>query len=425
MRYFVLILLCHILVLAKKYSLEDCISLGLANRHIQEQIMLDNLYIAEQNSQLMQEWIPALSFSANGFRAEQGIRSEYLGSQEFEQPAATYGYYTSSIHLSNKIFDWGNSLRKKNRINFVDNSLRQLNISEKRELVDYIQNLYLTLSKNIEMQLLFDTEMTDISLKVDFIQELVRKGLCAESDVLQAEIEMNNQLIKIQNQSIENKKIKQKLNAVIGNNIRDTISIVLPTANMENNLKIINVEKYPSVNHLLMQKQLLETDLNILKWDGMPDLYVSVNYSRRSSVFQDIYTTFDKNWTIGYSLSISLPLYNQGKNKLIRIQKTIEIKKLEFEIEKTISDKKIEYIALAESYKSQKFNLKLFESNIKKLEDVYNSEIKLYSMGSLSFRDIMQSRQKLSLAKQNIIATKYNLINIRCQIDLMTGSWDG
>lgn len=156
----------------------------------------------------------------------------------------------------------------------------------------------------------------------------------------------------------------------------------------------------------------------------MPNISFNVDYSRGSSVFNDIYNDFNKNWNFRYSAQLSFSLFTQGENKLREWQ----VLKYIFTTENEIQQKKIE-IELKYKYLSEALvaNFSAYNNlieNVNKLKILNESNMELYTIGFKDYRDVLITKSSFYNTKMRLINFKHKLLNNRLEIDLINSKWD-
>lgn len=381
--------------------------------------------IEAQKRQFMMDYLPSISYSLNSSQSQQGPREVFVGSVPISQPATDYEYHSTSINLSKQIFDWGNSFRKKKSLNLKKNLIKTDYQYQTRLLIEQIIPYYFQLSEAIKIHEILQQELSDAQKQKIYLDELVNRGVKPPTDKIRMDVSINELLSRISSQKMSILRYQAEMAFKMGEPLDTTLT---PVSNMpifeENNIYNKVNSNYWRLDYLTKQIQLNETELSILKWDRLPDLYFSAGYSRGNTLFESLYTDFDKDWNMDYSLSLSFPLFQNDKHHLQETQKRIQIQR--FKRQLIDEEKKIDKnnLLLQQQIKADQQQIKLKEENVKHYESIYTHDLERYNSGLIEFQILKDTRNSLMQNKQSLIVIKHKLMINQEKLKIQMGEWD-
>lgn len=417
-----LIILCSALI-AEEITLDVYLQKVIRASYERYEVGMQIDEIDAQKSQLTAGYFPALSYSLNLSQSEQGPRDVFVGSVPISQPATTYEYHSTALNLSQQFFDWGNSFRKKERLKLNKDAIESDFLQRARTLTEQALTLYFILVEANEILEILKLELSETQKLQNHLKNLVGRGVKPPMDKLRMDITLNEMLSKINSQKFRVAQFRADVSFLI-NEPMDTALTLIPPADFEQlieyNLSISN----PTSNYLTDQIKINELELSILKWDRMPDMYFNTGYSRGNTFLKSLYTDFDKDWYMHFSLSLSLPLFKNRQYSLQETRKRIQILRItrQLDDEKKKSDKQV-YILVKQIQKDNE-QIALQEENIKNYEKIFAHELDRYNSGLIEYQILKDAKNILLQSRQSQISLKYNYIENKEKLKLLLGEWD-
>ncbi|MBC8185581.1 TolC family protein [candidate division KSB1 bacterium] len=417
-----LIILCSALI-AEEITLDVYLQKVIQASYERYEVGLQTDEIDAQKRQLIAGYFPALSYSLNLSQSEQGPRDVFVGSVPISQPATTYEYHSTALNLSQQFFDWGNSFRKKERLKLNKDAIESDFMLRARTLTEQALILYFQLVEANEILEILKQELSETQILQKHLKNLVERGVKPPMDKLQMDITLNEVMSKINSQEFRVAQYRAEVSFLINEPI-DTAFTLLPPAEFEQLIEFNPSIPNPASNYLTDQIKINELELSILKWDRMPDVYFNAGYSRGNTFFKSLYTNFDKDWYMHFSLSLSLPLFKNRQYSLQETRKWIQILRLtqQLDIEKKKIDKQV-YILLKQIQKDKE-QIVLQEENIKNYENIFTHELDRYNSGLIDYRILKDAKNILLQSRQSQISLKYSSIGNKEKLKLLLGEWD-
>ena len=418
----ILIILCSALI-AEEITLDVYLQKVIQASSERYEVGLQTDELDAQKRQLTAGYFPALSYSLNLSQSEQGPRDVFVGSVPISQPATTYEYHSTALNLSQQFFDWGNSFRKKERLKLNKDAIESDFLRCARMLAEQALILYFQLVEANEILEILKQELSEIQILQKHLKNFVGRGVKPPMEKLRMDITLNEVMSKINSQKFKVAQFWAEVSFLINEPIDTALTLLLPAdfeQLIEFNLSIPN----PTSNYLIDQIKINELELSILKWDRMPDMYFNAGYSRGNTFFKSLYTDFDKDWYMHFSLSLSLPLFINRQYSLQETRKRIQILRITCQLddEKKKIDKQL-YI-LVKQIKTDKEQIALMEENVKNYENIFTHELDRYNSGLIEYHILKDAKNILLQSKQSQISLKYNyIVNIE-KLKLLLGEWD-
>lgn len=420
----ILLILLPIMISAKDITLNEYVKKVIHTSYERVELGLQTDEIEAQKRQFMMDYLPSVSYSLNSSQSQQGPREVFVGSVPISQPATDYEYHSTSLNLSKQIFDWGNSFRKKKSLSLKENLMKTDYKYQTRLLIEQIIPFYFQLSEAMEINKILKQELSDAQKQKTYLDELVNRGVKPPTDQIRMNVSVNELLTRINAQKMTILQLQAEMAFQMDESLDTTLTPVSVTPVFEetNNNKANSV--YWRLDYLTKQIQLNETELSILKWDRLPDLYFSAGYSRGNTLFESLYTDFENDWNMNYSLSLSFPLFQNDKHHLQETQKRIQIQRLKRQMidEKKKIDKNKSL--LQQQIQTDQQHIKLKEENIRHYESIYTHELERYNSGLIEFQILKDTRNSLMQNKQSLIAIKHKLMINQEKLKLQMGEMD-
>jgi len=278
----------------------------------------------------------------------------------------------------------------------LDMAELQVGQKENELLLDIIQSYY---------NVLLAQERVDIEKEA---LELVREhrrtaevsykaGITLKTDVLQVEIEEGKAVHSLEVARNDLLMAKKMLGNVIGFDLEDKEFIqpgFKPDLNLEKDKQYeIAKQNRIELELLSLNKEILETNLQMEKNSHLPNIILSGNYQWQGEEFSL------NDGTGSITLSASVNIFDRGlsKNKEDKINE--DIKKLDLNRSNLEELVEIEIEDLLLTIKENKNNIELQELNLKKAEENLELETKSYKVGMGTNVDVMNAQMVLKQTK--------------------------
>ena len=241
--------------------------------------------------------------------------------------------------------------------------------------------------------------------------ERSKYGLGSNLDLLNAEIDLNTDLINLNNAEIDFKSIQNDFLNILG--ISDSSVVLDENVTFNNSLDLPELLKKQKVNNssLLMADlnyNIAKQDLKISKSKKSPkiDLSTSISFNKSGSETSFISNQTDRSF-FGL-INIQFPIFNGNlvknniKNSKLNLQsKKLQLDEVRNQIELSIKNTFNEYKLGLKNLKIQKDNLEIFELN-------FNKSKELFLLGQLNSIQFREAQLNLINFKINYTANLYN-----------------
>jgi len=412
-------------------SWQDCIKRVLHNSPAIKQAQCDVREVQIEKNLSYGNYLPSLTFSASFSRNEQGPRQVWLGAASYKQPGDVYNYHYLSANLSYLLFDWGNSMRRYSYYTHSEQARKAALTATKRKVIIDTYKRYCQLLEARETLQLYEDEYENLKKQENIIANLVESGLRPEVDLNLIRVQCGNMDVKIETQKAMIHKYSSELAVLMGIEENQSFIPEPVSFSIEREMDTLSIEEdqlllsSPEIAQLKYQREKEQKQLEIQKWDFLPDVYLNYAYHRSDQLLKEVYGHFKNNWYSYISLDFSFPLYRNNQNRLKYEQTVIHMQKLE----ESLREKRIailnEVKKLIIDLEALNKNYIIYESNINYLKEIYNYESGKYQSGSGQFIDMFHALQSLISVKQTLINTKYGILRISFTLSTLRGEMDG
>ena len=402
-----------------------------------EKVLAANLQIADtrlqfdelnaRRNQLKSGWLPSLSYSLNSSQSRQGPRDVFVGSVPISQPATTYEYHSTSLSLTQQLFDYGNSLRKMRSVGYNRDVIRSEYVQNCRDLIIRAQEVFYRLAEAEEIRRLYEEELTEVKQQLRQVTDLVRKGVRPPMDRLRMDVRLNEIKSGIKSQEMEINRWKYDLAYLMKTPVDTGYTLQLSGIKMDSWTGEVPgkiPETDPILSKIQNQVRMEETELAVLQWDRLPDVYLNVGYLRGSSLFDALYQNFERDWNLNYSLRLSFPLFQNHRTKLKETQKRIRIERLKLQLNDEKRRLEKEYQNLVNQIRIDTERMELLINNISNQESIYRYERERYNSGLTEYREMTEANKTVLQSKQALISLKLRLFQNQDKLKVLSGKWD-
>lgn len=379
--------------------------------------------IAAKKKQLAAERLPSFSYSITGSQSQQGPRDVFVGSVPVAQPATSYEYYSTGLSLTHQLFDYGNSFRRIKSLNYNRDVLKSDYRVKARVLINNAASVFLDLMAAEEILRLYKEEIIDMRRLKVRLDDLIQKGVKPPVDKIRMEITLNEIDSKIRSQNNKINRLRSELSYFMHSEVNQELALVI-----DKNPTVEKLPKFsqmvPALSFLTDQIRVNETDLDILKWDRFPDIYINSGYTRGNTFPGALYRDFDKDWNMYVSLSVSLPIFQNRKHALKETQKQIQINRLKEELVEKRRKVNKEVGLLTAEIQLNGEQIILQKKNVDNLRLIYDHELERYNTGLIEYHTINEARNAWLQSRQKLVSQKYIYLKNREKLNIFIGGWD-
>ncbi len=330
---------------------------------------------------------------------------------QVEANNATSSSFSTSIGLNYTLFNGFSGIYNLKKFDYLDNLSKQnLQYQVENKIIEVVLKYYEYLNKKNLYSVLKETH----SVSLDRYKRAYQKskyGLSSNLDLLNAEIDLNTDLINLNNAEIDFKITRNDLFFLIG---KSDTSLVFDENILFNDSLILNdlIQKQKQKNSSILMAELnyniAKQDLKISKSKLSPKIDLTTSFSFNKSGSETSFISRQTDRGVFGVVSIQFPIFNGNlvKNNIKNSKLNLESKKYQLiEIQKRIELSLINSYNLYEkglrNLEIQKNNLEIFELNFQKSKE-------LYSLGQLNSIQFREAQINLLNFKINYTANLYN-----------------
>ena len=380
----------------QQITLSQAIETSLKN-NLDIQISRNNITINSINNHIgVAGGLPTVSGSANTNEQVIGLNQELSNGTVTNRTGVVSNSSNFGLTASMLLYNGGRVWATKNRLAELQHlSQQQLNATIQNAIADVMfkyynvvqqQNFLSTLNQSIEVS----------KQKLALIEAQNTVGLLSDSELLQAQIDLNtqNQALQSQNIAIEQSKDDLLRSMVLTPNtdiiIKDTILVDRDVAweNIEANLK-----KNPAILAADVQiniNKIIEREVNARRF---PSVNANTGYNYLLSQSSAGFTLLNQNYGPFLGLGVTVPIYLGSIN--IRQLKVAKVNTQNAVVQKEIVYQNFQNIA-AKSWEAYISNLKLIESerqNYLLAQKLLNLITQKFQLGQATIVDIRVAQQ--------------------------------
>ncbi len=380
----------------QQITLSEAIETSLKN-NLDIQISKNNIIINTINNHIgVAGGLPTVSGSASTNEQVIGLNQELSNGTITNRTGVVSNSSNFGFTASMLLYNGGRVWATKNRLEELQHlSQQQLNATIQNTIADVMfkyynvvqqQNFVSTLNQSIEVS----------KQKLALIEAKTNVGLLSDSELLQAQIDLNTQTqaLQVQNIAIEQSKDDLLRSMVLAPNteivIKDTILVDKDVAweNIEVNLKknpvLLAADVQININ------KILEREVNARRF---PSVNANTGYNYLLSQSSAGFTLLNQNYGPFLGVSVSMPIYTGGVN--VRQVKVAKVNTQNARVQKEIVYQNFQNIA-AKSWEAYISNLTLIESerqNYLLAQKLLNLITQKFQLGQATIVDIRVAQQ--------------------------------
>jgi outer membrane protein TolC len=368
--------------------------------------------LAENNKSLYNSgYLPTLSASGNSAYANSNSLTIAQNDMENEIAGANSLSYGASIGVNYMLFG---GFSRKNR-NDQLKALYDLADVQKKDLMNTtILNVYSAYYAIAQLSLNQDLIAETFEISKQRLQKAKMQyaySQASQLDVLNAEVDANNDSLKLLNIRIQLETAKRNLNLLLGREIEQKF-VVKRDVEPDLQLNFDEIKQALQSNNFQLQqlqinKEISTYQLKMSKSAWYPVLSTSASYSLNNALYDDLgmYARQDRNG-LNLGLNLKWNIFDGGATK-VNVQnakinmesQSIAQEQLMMALDLQLSNLWAEYSNQLQNISFEKQNLRVAEENFLKTQERYN----LGQVNSILFRQ----------AQLNFLNSRVRLINAR------------
>ena len=348
--------------------------------------------------------------------------------REIVQKGYTRNAHNLGISLSQTIFDggkWWNRIREANAsYHSAEWNYRAI----RQNIILQVTQRYFELLKALQLQDVYEKAVKSSEEQFRKTQSMYTVGAVAQVDVYKAKVTLGQAKMNLINQKKQIIIAKSNLNVTLGRNPSMPLKIVkqdfeLPSfAGTVEDARRIALSNNPSLKSLKEQIYSNKYAISVAKGDYLPQVSARASYNRFNTLFDRVYSGWDKNYGLSLSLSISWNLFNgfqreanisrQNLNYLISKE---NLSNQQRSLLQGVEQAFMNLQAYREIYEINKENLKAAEEDLRLAQE-------RYKVGSGTLLEVVDAQVSLTRSRATLISTKYDNLTALAQLYNSMGS---
>lgn len=343
--------------------------------------------------------LPIITGNIGNSEARTNINQKLANGSSIERNNVANSNINANIGISWRIFNGFRIRATKSRFEELE-KMGELSVSQQiDEIIFNVKNVYYNLVR-LNKQINATKAIIELSKeRLKIAETRFNVGNGAKTDMLQAGIDLNAQLVNLNRILNQVKNTTAGMNALLKRNANDVfhpldIDFVIPKIDYS-----VMMQKMESQNNLIkiaaLQKSNLLNDRKIINSQRLPNVTLNtntvLNRSKSTAGFFLTNQTFGPN--IG--LAVGLPIFNGNSNKTQLKVNEVQIKQQDLQLEGLKTNLKRDLLIAYQNYLNALENLKIEEANIKLAEE--NNLISTERFKKLQSNSIELRQAQLSL----------------------------
>ncbi|RPG60140.1 MAG: TolC family protein [Flavobacteriales bacterium TMED191] len=326
---------------------------------------------------------------------------------EIEASEARSSNINSSIGLTYKLFGGFSGIytlnKFKNQNSIADNNIRY---QVENKILEIIQQYYDLLNQ----QNIHSIFKTSYNISLDRYQQALEKhnyGAISKLDLLNAEVDLNQNKINLEEAMINLHSSRQGMSLLLG--VPDSTISLKHEFNFNYNLKLDDLTKQTKSNNTSiiiseLNYKVSEYELKIAKSSFSPNIDFFSSYSYSNIQSETSFISKQNNYGLVAGLNVEIPIFSANMRRKAFKSAKINLESKELS-RKQIQETIITALATAYyNYSESLNNLDLLKKNLKTIEKKAQISRDLYDSGQLSNLEYRESQMLLDQAEINYSA---------------------
>ena len=413
----IIIFICSYSFSQEIITLDKAISYTLENSH-EIAIAKNNDKIIDNNTSLGSAGLLPNLIISSGYNASlSNTNLEFnpfvdFGTEEIDVSQALSSSLSSSVGFNYTLFNGFNGIYTLKKFDYLDKSSKEnLRFQIENKIIDVVVKYYEFLNIKQTNNVLEET----YQISKDRYNRLLERydfGSISNLELLNAEADLNTDLINLNNSSLNLKICKNNLHFLMG--FSDTINTIIEDKIIFNdniNLDDLKIKSALNNSTILMAQlshKIAEQDLKISKSSIAPkvDLITSYSFNQVGSETSFISKQSDQSFFGG--INIQIPIFTGNIRRSAIKNSKINLDSKRHELESIQDNIYITLVNTYESYIEGLNNLELQEKSLNTFEINFEKSKDLYLIGQLSSVDFRESQVNLMNFKLLYSANLYN-----------------
>jgi outer membrane protein len=390
---------------------EQALTIALQN-NFDVMVTRNDLEIAKVNNSAGNAgMLPLVSVNASNNLATANINQKLASGLEINK-SNTSKAYTGNVLLNWTLFDGGKMFITKTKLSELQ-TLSELQLKEKiLTIYSDVTSAYYSIVRQKQILVSTNEAVTFNKERVTILQTAYNAGMAAKTDLLQARIDLNNNLANAINQEAMIMSSKRSLNQLLGRSsetdfeVADSIPLNF-TLLKDSVLQILNANN----NTIIQYKKLSDISrlsLNEYRSSRLPKLSLSTGYSytQNTNTAGNFLLNNSQGPYIGFSLTI--PIYQAGNISRQISTARIQLNSAETSLEKVKQEMILQLQNALTLYENQQELLILEQENYSLSKENLEISMQRLRLGQANVLEVRQAQLSFEEAQTSLLNCRYN-----------------
>jgi len=321
----------------------------------------------------------------------------------------SFSNLSAGVSLNQLIYDGG---RSKNQIQQARTNLDIAHFNQRLIKTNVIQKVIQSYYNLLQAQKLYNVSEKNLEMsesQVDLVEKQFELGVVKKTDLLKANVANGQALVDMLNKKVnyENSRrvlfndmglqdFGQKISAVD----EEWVTPVIPTKT-----EILRSLKKNNPSIAIAKKQIKVRDVSYKLAKGLrkPIVNTSINYSANGENSKELIESFKDDWSLGFNLSLSIPIYSGNNLSMQEQQALLSIQKSEYSYVTLLNDLRVQAELIRETLTNYTEIIPINQEIVLSAEEDLKLVTKRYSLGSATILEVLDAQVSLMRSKSSLI----------------------
>ena len=321
----------------------------------------------------------------------------------------SFSNMSAGVSLNQLIYDGG---RSKNQIQQARTNLDIAHFNQRLIKTNVIQKVIQSYYNLLQAQKLYNVSEKNLEMsesQVDLVEKQFELGVVKKTDLLKANVANGQALVDMLNKKVnyENSRrvlfndmglqdFGQKISAVD----EKWVTPVIPTKT-----EILRSLKRNNPSIAIAKKQIKVRDVSYKLAKGLrkPIVNTSINYSANGENSKELIESFKDDWSLGFNLSLSIPIYSGNNLSMQEQQALLSIQKSEYSYVTLLNDLRVQAELIRETLTNYTEIIPINQEIVLSAEEDLKLVTKRYSLGSATILEVLDAQVSLMRSKSSLI----------------------
>ena len=321
----------------------------------------------------------------------------------------SFSNLSAGVSLNQLIYDGG---RSKNQIQQARTNLDIAHSNQRLIKTNVIQKVIQSYYNLLQAQKLYNVSEKNLEMsesQVDLVEKQFELGVVKKTDLLKANVANGQALVDMLNKKVnyENSRrvlfndmglqdFGQKISAVD----EEWVTPVIPTKT-----EILRSLKKNNPSIAIAKKQIKVRDVSYKLAKGLrkPIVNTSINYSANGENSKELIESFKDDWSFGFNLSLSIPIYSGNNLSMQQQQALLSIQQSEYSYVTLLNDLRVQAELIRETLTNYTEIIPINQEIVLSAEEDLKLVTKRYSLGSATILEVLDAQVSLMRSKSSLI----------------------